>query len=145
VSASVEFKQFKTPKDLTQFIEDEVGRVRTMLGEYLRRLEEGRGRVERAKKTREALAKFAGSRDVMHGAPREIVVGGLKVTLNATPEQEQEVLEEVVRTLQDKLNSLQVVRKSIEPLTHLEETQGAIISVATIDNIPVKLLLSVQT
>lgn len=145
MSASVEFKQFKTPKDLTQFIEDEVGRVRTMLGEYLRRLEEGRGRVERAKKTREALAKFAGSKDVMHGGPREIVVGGLKVTLNATPEQEQEVLEEVVRTLQDKLNSLQVVRKSIEPLTHLEETQGAIISVATIDSIPVKLLLSVQT
>lgn len=145
MSASVEFKQFKTPKDLIEFIENEVGRVRTMLGEYLRRLEEGRGRVERAKKTREALAKFAGSREAMHSSPREIVVGGLKVTLNATPEQEQEVLEEVVRTLQEKLNSLQVVRKSIEPLTNLEETQGAIISVATIDSIPVKLLLSVQT
>lgn len=141
----MELKTYKSVGDLIKELDDEVNRIKTVLGEYLRRLEESRARVEKIKKAQEAIAKLTGGRGQMPVKPttsQTIDLMGLKVIINVSPDEEAEVLEESVRTLQDKLNVLQRVRKALEPLSTLDEGGTAITAVMS-DNIPTRLMLKV--
>lgn len=142
---SLELKTYKSVADLIKELDEEVNRIKTVLGEYLRRLDESRARVEKLKKAQEALAKLTGGKTQTPVKPttsQTIDLMGLKVIINVSPDEEAEVLEESVRTLQDKLNVLQRVRKALEPLTALDEG-GASITAVMSDNIPTRLLLKV--
>ncbi|MCP8315646.1 MAG: hypothetical protein H3Z51_02125, partial [archaeon] len=55
MQASLELKMFNTPDELKKFLDDEIGRIRTLLGDYLRRLEENRIKTEKLKKAQEAI------------------------------------------------------------------------------------------
>ncbi|PSN91565.1 hypothetical protein B9Q03_01480 [Candidatus Marsarchaeota G2 archaeon OSP_D] len=141
----MELKTYKSVGDLIKELDDEVNRIKTVLGEYLRRLDESRARVEKIKKAQEAIAKLTGGRGQMPVKPttsQTIDLMGLKVIINVSPDEEAEVLEESVRTLQDKLNVLQRVRKALEPLSTLDEGGTAITAVMS-DNIPTRLMLKV--
>jgi len=140
---SLELKTYKSVGDLIKELDDEVNRIKTVLGEYLRRLDESRARVEKIRKAQEALAKLMGGKTQTPTKPttsQTVDLMGLKVIINISPDEEAEVLEESVRTLQDKLNVLQRVRKALEPLTTLDEG-GASITAVMSDNIPTRLLL----
>lgn len=142
---SLELKTYKSVSELIKELDDEVNRIKTLLGEYLRRLDESRARVEKIRKAQEALAKLTGGKaqaPVKTSSSQTIDLMGLKVIVNVSPEEEAEALEESVRTLQDKLNVLQRVRKALEPLTTLDEGGAAITAVIS-DNIPTRLLLKV--
>lgn len=137
--ASLELRTFQTPEELKKFLDDEIGRLRTLLGDHLRRLEEARIKAEKLRKAHDALAKFAGSKQIPNFEGREVDMTGLRVMINPTPRQEMDLLEEVVKTLQDKLNTVQRVRKAFDPLA-VEE--GIVtITVAIADNVPHKLML----
>ncbi|PSN96693.1 hypothetical protein B9Q04_00295 [Candidatus Marsarchaeota G2 archaeon BE_D] len=141
----MELKTYKSVGDLIKELDDEVNRIKTVLGEYLRRLDESRARVEKIKKAQEAIAKLTGGRGQTPVKPttsQTIDLMGLKVIINVSPDEEAEVLEESVRTLQDKLNVLQRVRKALEPLSTLDEGGTAITAVMS-DNIPTRLMLKV--
>ncbi|MEM0120081.1 MAG: hypothetical protein QW688_01395, partial [Thermoprotei archaeon] len=103
---SMELKAYKSVGDLIKELDDEVNRIKTILGEYLRRLDESRARVEKIRKAQEAIAKLTGGKTqatVKTTGSQTIDLMGLKVIVNVSPEEEAEVLEESVRTLQDKL------------------------------------------
>jgi prefoldin subunit 5 len=142
----MELKTYKSVSDLIKELDDEVNRIKTVLGEYLRRLDESRAKVEKIKKAQEAIAKLTGGRGaqspVKPVSSQTIDLMGLKVIINVSPDEEAEALEESVRTLQDKLNVLQRVRKALEPLTTLDEGGTAITAVMS-DNVPTRLLLKV--
>jgi hypothetical protein len=140
---SLEFKAFNTPDELKKFLDDEIGRIRTLLGDYLRRLEENRIKAERLKKAQEAIVKLAGEKQVASFEGREIDLSGLRVLVNPSLRQETEVLEDVVKSLQDKLNIIQKIRKALDPLASFEE---GIVTITTVmsDNIPVKIMIHLK-
>jgi len=134
---------FNTPDELKKSLDDEIGRIRTLLGDYLRRLEETRIKTDRLKKAQEAIIKFAGEKQIPSLEGREIELSGLKVFVNPNLRQETDMLEDIVKTLQDKLNTIQKIRKALEPLTGFEE---GIVTIAAVmsDNIPTKLMIHLK-
>ena len=143
MQASLELKSFNTPEELKKFLDDEIGRIRTLLGDYLRRLEENRIKAERLKKAQEAIVKLAGEKQVPSFEGREIDLSGLKILVNPGLKQEMEVLEDVVKSLQDKLNIIQKIRKALDPLTSFEE---GIVTISTVmsDNIPIRIMIHLK-
>ncbi|MEM3437612.1 MAG: hypothetical protein QXP55_03635 [Nitrososphaerales archaeon] len=143
MQTSLEFKTFNTPDELKKFLDDEIGRIRTLLGDYLRRLEENRIKTEKLRKAQEAIVKLAGEKQLTSFEGREIDLSGLKVLVNPSLRQETEVLEDIVKSLQDKLNIIQKIRKALDPLTSFEE---GIVTIATVmsDNIPLKLMIHLK-
>ncbi|MEM2872881.1 MAG: hypothetical protein QXD82_01785 [Nitrososphaerales archaeon] len=143
MQASSELRIFNTPEELKKSLDDEIGRVRTLLGDYLRRLEEIRIRIERLKKTQEALVKFAGEKQMPSLEGREIDLLGLKVLVNPSLRQEMDALEDIVKSLQDKLNIMQKIRKALDPLTSFEEGIVTIVTVMS-DNVPIKIMVHLK-
>lgn len=144
MQASLELRIFNTPEELKKSLDDEIGRVRTLLGDYLRRLEENRIKIERLKKAQEAIVKFAGEKQIPLPEGREIDLSGLKVLLNPSLRQEMDALEDVVKSLQDKLNIMQKIRKALDPLTSLEEGIATIVTVMS-DDIPIKIMIHLKS
>lgn len=140
---SVEIHSYKTAQELTKEIDDEIQRIKTLLGDYLRRLDEARARQEKLRKTQEALSKLTGgklSAMKQTGETQELDLMGLRVVINASADEEASSLEESIKTLQDKLNTLQKVRKALEPLTSLEEVSSPL-TVVKNDGVPTKIML----
>jgi len=134
---------FNTPDELKKFLDDEIGRIRTLLGDYLRRLEENRIKTEKLKKAQEAIIKFAGEKQIPSLEGREIDLSGFKVFVNPSLRQEMDVLEDIVKSLQDKLNTIQKIRKALEPLTGFEEGIVTIVAIIS-DNVPIKLMIHLK-
>ncbi|MEM3383475.1 MAG: hypothetical protein QXL52_03705 [Nitrososphaerales archaeon] len=143
MQTSLEFKTFNTPDEFKKFLDDEVGRIRTLLGDYLRRLEENRIKAERLKKAQEAIVKLAGEKQVTSFDGKEIDLSGLRVLVNPSLRQETEILEDIVKSLQDKLNIMQKIRKALDPLASFEEGIVTISAVMS-DNIPIKLMVHLK-
>ena len=57
----VELKEYESASDIAKTIDDEISRTKSMLGEYLRRLDEIRALAERSKKIRDVVFKLAGN------------------------------------------------------------------------------------
>ena len=98
----VELKEYETATDIAESIDSEISRTKSVLGEYLRRLDEIRALAERSKKVRDVVLKLAGKKANKEELG-EISVGGLKVVLDANPFHELTSIEEVVRSQQDRL------------------------------------------
>ncbi len=134
---------FNTPDELKKFLDDEIGRIRTLLGDYLRRLEENRVKAEKLKKAQEAITKFAGEKQIPSTEGREIDLSGFKVFVNPSLRQEMDLLEDVVKSLQDKINTTQRIRKALEPLTGFEEGILTVVAIIS-DNVPIRLMIRLK-
>ena len=73
----------------------------------------------------------------------ELSINGLQVVLDATPRHELEVLENVVKSQQDRLFHLQKTKKAIKELDQLGEIQGINFFVVEKHGIPEKILLTI--
>jgi hypothetical protein len=56
----VELKEYESAVDIAKFMDSEISKTKSILGEYLRRLDEIRNLTERSKKIREVVFKLAG-------------------------------------------------------------------------------------
>ena len=56
----VELKEFDSAVDISRNIDEQITRTKSLLGEYLRQLDEIRTLAERSKKIREVVLKLAG-------------------------------------------------------------------------------------
>ena len=137
---ALELKSFTTSDELKKFLDGEIGRIRSEIGDLLRRLEEIRIRADRLQKAQAALLKFAGEKQMPTLEAKELDLPGLKVWINPTPKQETETLEEIVKAMQTKLDTLQRIRKALEPLADFEEGVMTI-SVVTSDDVPRKMMI----
>ncbi|NWG09901.1 MAG: hypothetical protein HXX80_06330 [Nitrososphaerales archaeon] len=137
---SSEIRAFDTPENLKKFLEEEISKLRSLLGDYLRRLEEIRLKADRMKKAHDALSKIAGEKQMPSFEGREVDLTGMKVLVNPSPKQETEVVEDLVKALQGKLDALQKIRKAIDPLTTFE---GGIVTISAVlvDNVPIRLMV----
>ncbi len=138
----VELKEYGTATEISKTIDDEVVRTKSMLGEYLRRLDEIRALAERSKKVREVVYRLAGKKAVQD-ALGEISVGDLNVVLDANPFHELTCIEEVVRSQQDRLLVLQKAREALKWVDQIGDTEGVRYLVLENNGVPEKILLKI--
>lgn len=136
----VELKRYDSADILATTIEDEISETKSNLGDYLRRLDDIRTLAEKSKKIREVVFKLAG-RKQSNEQLGEVNVGDINVVLDANPFHELTVIEEVVRSQQDRLLVLQKARESMKWMDDIGSAEGINYLVLERDGIPEKILL----
>jgi len=139
----VELKEYESAVDIAKGIESEITRTKSVLGEYLRRLDEIRTLAERSKKIREVVFKLAGKKTAQNSLG-EITVGDLSVILDANPFHELTAIEEVVRSQQDRLLVLQKAREALNWVDQIGDTEGLKYLVLESDGVPERILLKIS-
>ena len=139
----VELKEYESAVGIAKGIEQEISRTKSVLGEYLRRLDEIRTLAERSKKIREVVFKLAGKKAAQNSLG-EITVGDLNVILDANPFHELTAIEEVVRSQQDRLLVLQKAREALNWVDQIGDTEGLKYLVLESDGVPERILLKIS-
>ena len=139
----VELKEYESAVDIAKFMDSEISKTKSLLGEYLRRLDEIRNLTERSKKIREVVFKLAGKKSIQNSLG-EIDVGDLSIILDANPFHELTAIEKVVRSQQDRLLILQRAREALNWVDQIGDTEGLKYLVLESDGVPEKILLKIS-
>ena len=139
----VELKEYESAIDIAKSMDNDISQTKSILGDYLRRLDSIRNLAERSKKIREVVFKLAG-RKAAQSSLGEINLGDLSVILDANPFHELTVIEKVVRSQQDKLLVLQKAREAINWVDQIGDTDGLKYIVLESDGVPEKILLKIS-
>jgi hypothetical protein len=139
----IELKEYESASDIAKIMDTEISKTKSMLGEYLRRLDEIRNLTERSKKIREVVFKLAGKKSAQNSLG-EIDVGDLSIVLDANPFHELTAIEKVVRSQQDRLLILQKARESLNWVDQIGDTDGLKYLVLESDGVPEKILLKIS-
>ena len=107
----VQIKEYTSAQAIAEGLDKELSETKSVLGEYLRKLDEIRTLAEKSKKIREAGMKLAGKKPTTEN-PSEVTVGTLNIILDANPFHELTAIEAVVRSHQERLLVLQKVREA---------------------------------
>jgi len=139
----VQLKEYESASDIAKTIDSQISESKSMLGEYLRRLDEIRNLAERSKKIRDVVFKLAGKKANQENLG-EISVGGLSVVLDANPFHELTAIEEVVRGQQERLLVLQKAREALKWVDQIGDTEGLKYLVLENDGVPQRILFKVS-
>jgi hypothetical protein len=124
-------------------MDTDISKTKSLLGEYLRRLDSIRNLAERSKKIREVVYKLAGKKSGQSSLG-EITVGDLSVILDANPFHELTAIEQVVRSQQDRLLVLQKAREALNWVDEIGDTEGLKYLVLENDGVPEQILLKIS-
>ena len=139
----VDIKEYESAIEIAKAMDTEISRTKSVLGEYLRRLDEIRTLAERSKKIREVVFKLAGKKAAQNSLG-EITVGDLSVVLDANPFHELTAIEEVVRSQHDRLLVLQKAREALNWVDQIGETERLKYLVLESDGVPERILLKIS-
>jgi hypothetical protein len=139
----VEIKEYESASEIAKDIESKISESKSLLGEYLRRLDDIRTLAERSKKIRDVVFKLAGKKANQESLG-EISVGGLSVVLDANPFHELTAIEEVVRSQQERLLTLQKAREALKWVDQIGDTEGLKYLVLENDGVPERILFKVS-
>lgn len=139
----VELKEYESAIEIAKSMDSDISRTKSILGEYLRRLDSIRNLAERSKKIREVVFKLAGKKS-SQSSLGEIIVGDLSVILDANPFHELTAIEQVVRSQQDRLLILQKARDALNWVDQIGDTEGLKYIVLENDGVPERILLKIS-
>jgi len=139
----IQLKEYESASEIAKNIDGQISESKSMLGEYLRRLDEIRTLAERSKKIRDVVFKLAGKKANQENLG-EISVGGLSVVLDANPFHELTAIEEVVRGQQERLLILQKAREALKWVDQIGDTEGLKYMVLENDGVPQRILFKVS-
>ena len=139
----VELKEYESAVDIAKAMDEDISKTKSILGEYLRRLDSIRNLAERSKKIREVVFKLAGKKSAQSSLG-EITVGDLSVILDANPFHELTAIEQVVRSQQDRLLVLQKAREALNWVDQIGDTEGLKYLVLESDGVPERILLKIS-
>jgi hypothetical protein len=139
----IELKEYESAIEIAKAMDDDISRTKSILGEYLRRLDSIRNLAERSKKIREVVFKLAGKKSAQ-STLGEIEVGDLSVILDANPFHELTAIEQVVRSQQDRLLVLQKARDALNWVDQIGDTEGLKYIVMENDGVPERILLKIS-
>ncbi|MCD6154952.1 MAG: hypothetical protein J7J22_04190 [Candidatus Verstraetearchaeota archaeon] len=137
-----ELKTFKTVKELISYLDEQVENTKRLLEEYMSRLETQKSKMEKIRALSESLGKILG-RAPSIGTSQTVDIMGLKLIINPSPIQEVTTLEDVIKQLNDKLIVLQKIKKAVESLGMLEETELNL-NVAVVNDIPTVVMMQLS-
>jgi hypothetical protein len=135
-------KDYSSFLQLSEKINKEISQTKSKLGEYLLQIDNKKVLAEKSQKILNIVSKMTGK---PHGKENqdELLIDGLQIVLDATPRHELEVLENVVKSQQNRLLHLQKTKKAINELSQLGEVQGINFFVVEKHGIPEKILLTI--
>jgi hypothetical protein len=140
----VQIQEYNSAQAIAENIDKEMSETKSVLGEYLRRLDEIRMLAEKSKKVREVVLKLAGKKSNNSENPGEITVGTLNIVLDANAFHEMTAIESVVRSHQERLLILQKVRESLKWMDQLGDTEGLKYLVVEDEGIPERILFKIS-
>lgn len=140
----VQIREYNSAQAIAESLEKELAETKSVLGEYLRRLDEIRMLAEKSKKVREVVLRLAGKKTSNNDNPSEITVGTLNIVLDATAFHELTAIESVVRSHQERLLVLQKVREALKWLDQLGDTEGLKYLVVEDEGIPERILFKIS-
>jgi hypothetical protein len=140
----VQIQEYNSAQAIAENIDKEMSETKSVLGEYLRRLDEIRMLAEKSKKVREVVLKLAGKKSNNSENPGEITVGTLNIVLDANAFHEMTAIESVVRSHQERLLILQKVRESLKWMDQLGDTEGLKYLVVESEGVPERILFKIQ-
>jgi hypothetical protein len=139
----VQIQEYNSAQAIAEALDKQLAETKSVLGEYLRRLDEIRMLAEKSKKVREVVLKLAGKKN-QNENPSEITVGTLNIVLDATAFHELGAIEAVVRSHQERLLVLQKVREALKWLDQLGDTDGLRYLVVEDEGIPERILFKIS-
>jgi hypothetical protein len=139
----IELKEYESAVEIAKAMDEDISKTKSILGEYLRRLDSIRNLAERSKKIREVVFKLAGKKSAQNSLG-EIEVGDLSVILDANPFHELTAIEQVVRSQQDRLLVLQKAREALNWVDQIGDTEGLKYIVLEKDGVPERILLKIS-
>jgi hypothetical protein len=139
----VQIKEYASAEEIAEILEKGISDTKSMLGEYLRRLDDIRALAEKSKKIREVVMKLAGKKASTESLG-EITIGNLSIVLDANPFHELTAIEEVVRSHQERLLVLQKTREALKWLDQLGDTEGLRYLVVENDGVPERILFKIS-
>jgi hypothetical protein len=137
-----QIQEYNSAQAIADSLDKELSETKSVLGEYLRRLDEIRTLAEKSKKVREVVMKLAGKKATSEN-PSEITVGTLNIVLDANAFHELTAIEAVVRSYQERLLVLQKVREALKWLDQLGDTEGLKYLVLQDEGIPERILFKI--
>ena len=135
----VELREYSSAEEIAEKLDKEIGDTKSMLGNYLNKLDKIRTLAEKSKRIRELVIKLSGKK-MSNDTLGEIEIGNLNIILDATPWHELTAIDSVVRSLQERLLVLQKARESMRPLDQLGDTEGVRYVVLENDGVPERIL-----
>jgi hypothetical protein len=140
----VQLKEYTSAQAIADDLDKDLSETKSLMGEYLRRLDEIRTLAEKSKKVREVIMKLAGRKSNAADSPGEITVGTLNIILDANAFHELTAIESVVRSHQERLLVLQKVRDALKWLDQLGDTEGLKYLVLEDEGIPERILFKIS-
>ncbi|HUK84613.1 MAG TPA: hypothetical protein VLU95_02000 [Candidatus Acidoferrum sp.] len=137
-----QIREYNSAQAIAEALDKELSETKSVLGEYLRRLDEIRNLAEKSKKVREVVMKLAGKKPNSEN-PSEVTVGTLNIILDANAFHELTAIESVVRSHQERLLILQKVREALKWLDQLGDTEGLRYLVLEDEGIPERILFKI--
>jgi len=139
-----QIKEYSSAQAIADSLDKELSETKSLLGEYLRRLDDIRNLAEKSKKVRDVVMKLAGKKPNANDNPGEITVGPLNIILDANAFHELTAIESVVRSFQERLLVLQKVREALKMLDQLGDTEGLKFLVLEDEGIPERILFKIS-
>ncbi|WP_440059184.1 hypothetical protein ACSU1N_05195 [Thermogladius sp. 4427co] len=133
-------REFKSVGELIKFVDEQINTHRTLLADFLRRLEDVRVRAEQERKLKDLL-KSLGVAEIRKSTVIDLKES--KIIIDPSSEEESKVIEEVVERLNRSIQTLQSIRKSLDPLANLDIE--AKITVVLKDGVPSSILLKLSS
>jgi hypothetical protein len=137
-----QIKEYNSAQAIAEALDTQLSETKSVLGEYLRRLDEIRTLAEKSKKVREVVMKLAGKKPNSEN-PSEVTVGTLTIILDANAFHELTAIESVVRSHQERLLVLQKVREALKWLDQLGDTEGLRYLVLEDEGVPERILFKI--
>lgn len=137
-----QIKEYNSAQAIADALDKELTETKSLLGEYLRRLDEIRSLAEKSKKVRDVVMKLAGKKTTGENSS-EITVGTLNIILDANAFHELTAIESVVRSHQERLLVLQRVHEALKWLDQLGDTEGLKYLVLEDEGVPERILFKI--
>ncbi|MEB3816566.1 MAG: hypothetical protein LRS46_01295 [Desulfurococcales archaeon] len=138
----VELVSFDSVTEFNKFLDEEISKLRGQLGEFLRRLEAAKAKAEVMAKIESFLAELARGQGGGELQGRQLQLGPISVIVNPTPKQELDALVATARSLQERIVTLEKIKKSLEPLQKMPSVDVKV-EVLMENRIPTRVFLRI--
>lgn len=134
-------REYTSFSELLKSIDESLNVLKQQLAEYLRRLEDIRAKSEQEKKLKELLKRLTGEESP--GGGKVIDMRDVKLFINPDAEQEARLLEEIIDRINKNIQSLQSIRKTLEPLSNVE-VETKIVTIYK-EGVPVAIIIKLSS
>lgn len=136
---SLELVSINNLVELLSIINKEEEKSNFLIGAHVKRLDEVVQSNQRKRRVQEKLAKAGGK---VAKNPMDVVdLGGVEVFVDNLAFHEEQVLDEIVKNLIEKVKWLRRVKSIIEPIAKNEETKDVVLLVKLVNQIPSQIIV----